>query len=96
MLAIHRWLQQDWDERKKHAVNLLKGLRLGRVPLDKVKEVIDAYMLQQLPQCREILDNLERNMDKFADITDNAKLPESFLPRNMIKVVYRACQKRAP
>ena len=87
MRDIHSWLKYDWDRRKQYAVSLLKGLRLGRVPLDKVKEIIDASMLQQLPECREILDDLERNMQEFADVTDSAKLPESFLPRNMIKVL---------
>ena len=49
------WLEYDWQSRKKHAVSLLKKVRLGVVPADSLKKVIDAGKLSEITECKELL-----------------------------------------
>ncbi|XP_072020249.1 uncharacterized protein [Amphiura filiformis] len=34
------WLKYDWEQRKVHAVDLLKKIRLGLVPIDRLQKIL--------------------------------------------------------
>ncbi|XP_072044796.1 kelch-like protein 30 [Amphiura filiformis] len=79
---IVQWLKHDWENRKGDACKLLQSFRLGLLPKDKVQELIDDQILE-IPECKEMMDDLMEKWAELEGIEDPLKLPESFLPRGM-------------
>ncbi|XP_072020764.1 kelch-like protein 26 isoform X2 [Amphiura filiformis] len=79
------WLQYDWEQRKVHAVDLLKNIRLGLVPVDRLQQILgDDFMT--IPECKEMMEEVV----KLSDIMDTASPqlmkshPDLFATRNTI------------
>ena len=52
--AVMTWLKFDWDHRKVHAVDLLKKVRLGLVPLDRLRKIFGDDLLA-IPECKNMI-----------------------------------------
>ncbi|XP_072045789.1 kelch repeat and BTB domain-containing protein 2-like [Amphiura filiformis] len=79
---VIQWLKHDWENRKIDAFDLLQKFRLGLLPKDKVQELLDDQILE-IPECKEMMDDLVKNWTELEGVKDPLKLPESFLPRGM-------------
>ena len=51
------WLKFDWEQRKVHAFDLLKKIRLGLVPLDRLGEILGDELLS-IPECKDIVEEV--------------------------------------
>ena len=51
------WLRHDWENRRIHTFSLLKEVRLGLVPEERLREVLDADILE-IPECRELYEKV--------------------------------------
>ena len=77
------WLEFNWGQCKVHAVALLKKIRLGLVPLDRLKEILGDELLA-IPECKDMVEEVV----KFNVTKDTASLPliqshpELFASRN--------------
>ena len=56
------WLKHDWESRHIHASSLLKEVRLGVVPEDKPKELLDSDILE-IPECKDLYDKVNKACD---------------------------------
>ena len=79
------WLKFDWGQRKGHTVDILKKIRLGLVPLDRLREVLGNELLA-IPECKDLVEEVVKLND-----TRNIALPplisthpELFASRNTI------------
>ncbi|XP_072044807.1 kelch-like protein 25 [Amphiura filiformis] len=81
---IIHWLKYDWEQRKVDAYAFLKRFRLGLIPKDKVRKLMDDQFLE-IPECKEMMDDMTEMWTEFEGVEDLLKLPESFLPRGMIR-----------
>ena len=52
------WLRHDWENRHTHASSLLKEVRLGLVPEEKLKELLDPNILE-ITECRELYEKVQ-------------------------------------
>ena len=78
------WLKFDWEQRKVHAVNLLKKIRIGMVPLDRLKEILREKILA-IPECKDMVEEAVK-LSVTKDTTSLIKShPELFSSRNTIK-----------
>ncbi|XP_072020873.1 kelch-like protein diablo [Amphiura filiformis] len=79
------WLKFDWEQRKVHAVNILKKIRLGLVPVGRLREIIGDELLA-MPECKVMVEEVV----KLSVTMDTAALPlikshpEWFATRNTI------------
>ena len=79
------WLKFDWEQRKVHAVGLLKKIRLGLVPVHRLKEILVDELLA-IPECKDMVEEVV----KLSAAKDTASLPlirshpELFASRNTI------------
>ena len=55
--AALTWLKFNWEERKVHAVDLLKKIRLGLVPVDRVREILGKQLLA-IPECKDMVEEV--------------------------------------
>ena len=79
------WLKFDWDQRKVHAVELLKKIRLGLVPLDRLREILGDELLA-IPECKDMVEEVVR-LHGTKDTASPALIkshPEFFASRNTI------------
>ncbi|XP_072020762.1 kelch repeat and BTB domain-containing protein 2-like isoform X1 [Amphiura filiformis] len=82
------WLKYDWEQRKAHAVDLLKKIRLGLVPVDRLLQIHDDELLA-IPACKDMV----KMVVKLSDIMDIASPqvikshPDLFATRNTITSV---------
>ncbi|XP_072026472.1 kelch repeat and BTB domain-containing protein 2-like [Amphiura filiformis] len=51
------WLKYDWEQRKAHAVDLLKKIRLGLVPVDRLQHILGDELMA-IPECKEMVDEV--------------------------------------
>ena len=51
------WLNYDWEQRKVHAADILKKIRLGLVPLDRLKEILGDE-LRNIPECKDMVEKV--------------------------------------
>ena len=85
MQAALIWLKFDWEQRKVHAVSLLKKIRLGLVPVERLKEILGDVLLA-IPECKDMVEEVV----KLSVTKDTAPLPliknhpEFFATRNTI------------
>ncbi|XP_072016401.1 kelch-like protein 13 [Amphiura filiformis] len=54
---IMKWLKYDWCQRKTHTLDLLKKIRLGLVPVDKLKHILGDEVLA-IPECKNLVDEV--------------------------------------
>ncbi|XP_072045203.1 kelch-like protein 30 [Amphiura filiformis] len=90
---IIQWLKHDWENRKGDAYKLLQRFRLGLLPKDKVQELMDDQILE-IPECKEMMDDLMEKWAEIEGVDDPLKLPESFLPRGMMRTLIAFGGKR--
>ena len=81
------WLRHDWDQRKAHTTDLLKKIRLGLVPVDRLKQILSDEILA-IPECKEMMEEVVKL--HAAEETDKIPLvqshPSFFANRNTITV----------
>ncbi|XP_072019847.1 uncharacterized protein [Amphiura filiformis] len=51
------WLKYDWEQRKAHAVDLLKKIRLGLVPVDRLQEILGDEIMA-IPECMDMVEEV--------------------------------------
>ena len=88
--AALSWLKYDWDQRKVHAVDLLKKVRLGLVPLNRLKEICDDELFT-IPECKDMAEEVARlSVTKDTASPPLTKShPELFATRNTITAKLR-------
>ncbi|XP_072023797.1 kelch-like protein 25 [Amphiura filiformis] len=57
LLLVLEWLKFDWDNRRTHTCRLLQKVRLGLVPEDRCKELLDDSILS-IPECKALFDKV--------------------------------------
>ena len=55
--AALSWLKYDWEQRKVHAVDILKKIRLGLVSVERLKEIFDDELLS-IPECKDMMEEV--------------------------------------
>ena len=55
--AVMIWLKFDWEHRKVHVVDLLKKVRLGLVPHDRLEKVFGDDLLA-IPECKNMMEEV--------------------------------------
>ena len=85
------WLKFDWKQRKVHAVNLLKKVRLGLVPLEKLRVALGEELLA-IPECKDMVEEVVKLSvtKEIASPPLAESHPEWFATRNTITVDIRA------
>ena len=51
------WLRHDWESRHTHAFSLLKEVRLGLVPEEKLKDMLHPDILE-ITECKELYEQV--------------------------------------
>ena len=83
---VVRWLKQDWETRRTHALCLLQDIRLGLVPEDRLKKLMDASILD-IPECNELLQKVIKELKSDNSTTERAiRYPSLFHKRGTISV----------
>ena len=79
------WLKFDWEQRKVHAVDILKKIRLGLVPLDRLEEILGDELLA-IPECKDMVEEVFKlNVTKdTASLPLMKSHPQMFTSRNII------------
>ena len=85
--VVLAWLKHDWEHRQIHAVNLMKKLRLGLLPLDKLQELLGEEVLS-IQECKAMVEEVRRlNATKEeADVPLIQSHPDMFASRNTVTV----------
>ncbi len=79
------WLKHDWKQRKVHAVDLLKKIRLGLVPVNRLRQILGGELLS-IPECENVVEEIVT----LSDTKDTAtpplikSHPDVFATRNTI------------
>ncbi|XP_072021049.1 kelch repeat and BTB domain-containing protein 2-like isoform X2 [Amphiura filiformis] len=79
------WLKHNWEQRKVHAVDLLKKIRLGLVPVDRLQRILGVEIMA-IPECKEMVEEVV----KLSITKDTASpslittRPDLFATRNTI------------
>ena len=83
--AALSWLKYDWEQRKVHAVDLLKKIRLGLVPLDRLREILGDEFYA-IPACKDMVEEIVKlSVTKETASPPLAEShPELFATRNTI------------
>ena len=79
------WLKYDWEQRKVHAVDLLKRIRLGLVPVARLREILGDEFLA-IPECKDMVEEVVKlsvNKD-VASLLLIKSHPKLFASRNTI------------
>ena len=80
---ILKWLTHNWDQRKIHTVDLLKKIRLGLIPVDSLKQILDL----DIPQCKVMVDEVVKlHAAEGRDELLVQSHPSLFASRNTITV----------
>ncbi|XP_072025711.1 kelch-like protein 21 isoform X4 [Amphiura filiformis] len=79
------WLRYDWHQRKMHTTDLLKKIRLGLVPPDRLKQILGDEILA-IPECKEMIEEVAKvyATKESARIPLNQSHPDMFATRNTI------------
>ncbi|XP_072025719.1 ectoderm-neural cortex protein 1-like isoform X4 [Amphiura filiformis] len=79
------WLRYDWNQRKVHTTDLLKKIRLGLVPFDRLKQILGDEILA-IPECKEMIEEVAKvhATKESARIPLNQSHPDMFATRNTI------------
>ncbi|XP_072019828.1 kelch-like protein diablo [Amphiura filiformis] len=79
------WLKHDWEQRKIHAVDLLKKIRLGLVPFDRLQEILGNEIMA-IPECKEMVEEVVK-LSVTKDTASSLLIkchPDLFASRNTI------------
>ena len=80
------WLKHDWENRRPHANLLFQNVRLGLVPEDKLKELVDTEILE-VAECKELVDVVVKEQKTALSEAHRArKMPHLFATRSTITV----------
>ena len=84
--AVLMWLKFDWDQRRVHAVDLIKKTRLGLVPIEQLKEILGDELLA-IPECKDMVEEVVKlSVTKETASPPLIKShPELFATRNTLK-----------
>ena len=54
---VLKWLLYKWEQRKVHALDLLKKLRLGLVPVERLKQILHegTHQILSIRKCKKLL-----------------------------------------
>ncbi|XP_072025714.1 kelch-like protein 15 [Amphiura filiformis] len=79
------WLRYDWHQRQVHTTDLLKKIRLGLVPPDRLKQILGDEILA-IPDCKEMIEEVVKVLatKESARIPLNQSHPDMFATRNTI------------
>ena len=79
------WLKFDWEQRKVHAGDILKEIRLGLVPLVRLKEILGDDLLS-ISECEDMVDEVVKLIvtKETASPPLIISHPELFATRNTI------------
>ncbi|XP_072045392.1 kelch-like protein 30 [Amphiura filiformis] len=83
---VINWLKHDWEKRKHHTLKFLKLFRLALLERGKVQELLDAQILE-IAECKKMMDDLIATWTEFEGVDDPLKLPESLLPKGMMRTI---------
>ena len=86
-----RWLKHDWTSRRTHAPDLLKKVRLGLLPAEMLKTLLDDEM-EDVPECRTLLAEVLQLQEGHSSIKLAQDFPNMFATRTTITVSYRLLQ----
>ena len=83
---IIKWLRQDWENRSTHAPSLLRKVRLGLVPEEILKQLMDDKVLE-IPECKELFEEVLKELRSEESTVELAhKHPNLFATRSTITV----------
>ena len=82
------WVKFDWEQRKVHAVDRLKQVRFGLVPLDRLQEILGEELLA-IPECKDMVAAVVKLSvtKETASPPLGESHPELFATRNTITAV---------
>ena len=82
------WLRYLWEQRQVHAVDLLRKIRLGLVPHDRLREILGDELLA-IPECKDMVEEVQKlSVTKKTAVPPLARShPELFATRNTITTV---------
>ena len=84
------WLKHNWEQRKVHASDLLKKIRLGLVPVDRLHQILGEELLS-IPECADMVAQVVHLNDTM-DTTSTLLLkshPHLYASRNTITAAMR-------
>ena len=83
--AAVSWLKFDWEKRKVHAVDLLKKIRLGLVPRERLRDILGDELLA-IPECKGMVEEVIKLgvTKETASPSLMESHPELFASRNTI------------
>ena len=81
------WLKHDWEHRKLHTFNLLKKIRLGLVPFDRLKTLLGEEILA-IPECKNLMGEVVKLHATVGStqVPLNQSHPDMFANRNTVTV----------
>ena len=79
------WLKYDLEQRKVHTVNLLKTIRFGLIPHDRLREILGDELLA-IPECKDMVEEVVKlSVTKETASPPLAEShPELFATRNTV------------
>ncbi|XP_072021783.1 uncharacterized protein [Amphiura filiformis] len=86
-----KWVRHKWEDRQCYTVDILKKIRLGLIPGDRLKEILGDEILAK-PGCEEMMEEvvkLQATMEE-AVVPLMISHPALFATRNTIKTVISA------
>ena len=96
------WLKHDWSSRHPHTLSLFQQVRLGHVPEDRLKELLDDAKFMKIPGCQQVLEKVlglirKLHTSEVSKVELSSKHPDLFATRSTITVsssTYRVSQKK--
>ena len=80
------WLKYDWDNRRTHAPGLLKQVRLGLVPKERLTKLMDSAILA-IPECKKLFKEVMKGLKSEKSQGQlGLKTPNLFTSRSAITV----------
>ena len=79
------WLKFNWEQRKVHTVDLLKRIRLGFVPVARLREILGDELLA-IPECKDMVEEIIK-LSVNKDVASPPLIkshPELFASRNSV------------
>ena len=83
---VVNWLKHDWDNRSPHAPTLLQEVRLGHVPEESLRELLDEEILK-IQECSCMFEEACRAQKLGCSKSELSKMmPAMFCTRSTITV----------
>ena len=80
-------MRHDWEHRKQHTFDLLQKIRLGLVPVDRLKMLLGDEILA-IPECKSLIEEVTKLHATVGStqVPLNQSHPDMFASRNTITV----------